>query len=186
MSMFEKYTESILGPREHLVYMARESKWVYFWYFVGTVFFLAGAPFVIRIMQDFFKIQWLNIWEILGYSWAIGLLIFYAFYAQHQTTELAITTQRVVYKTGFYAREAIEMNLYDVVNINISETGNTRMLGFGDIKINGAGTTIIAEDISDPLKFRKMLTLMQDPQANQEFVAGQQSTQYFNNSQTDS
>ena len=72
------------------------------------------------------------------------------------TTELAITTKRVIAKVGFIKRETIELNHTMVESINVSQGIFGRMFDFGTLSINGSGggkTPI--KSICSPLKFRK-------------------------------
>jgi len=74
---------------------------------------------------------------------------------RRNATEMAVTTRRVVIKTGLAARKTIEMLLSKVESIEVSETASGRMLGYGTIVVIGTGgTSEPFHKIAHPLEFR--------------------------------
>lgn len=72
------------------------------------------------------------------------------------TTELAVTSKRVIAKVGFIRRNTAELNHSKVESFNVDQSVLARIFGFGTVTINGTGggrTRI--PNISAPLKFRK-------------------------------
>src|ERR1700733_10660246 len=49
--------------------------------------------------------------------------------------ELAVTTQRVVFKRGVIARETEEVRLTAIETIDLHQTTWGRLLGFGDVRV---------------------------------------------------
>lgn len=79
---------------------------------------------------------------------------------RRNATEMAVTTRRVVIKTGIAARKTIEMLLNKVESIEVSETAGGRMLGYGTIVVIGTGgTSEPFERIAHPLEFRSQVQL---------------------------
>jgi len=77
---------------------------------------------------------------------------------RRNTTEMAVTTRRVVIKTGLAARKTIEMLLNKVESIEVSETAGGRMLGYGTIVLIGTGgTSEPFHKIAHPLEFRSQV-----------------------------
>ena len=73
-------------------------------------------------------------------------------------TEMAVTTRRVVIKTGLAARKTIEMLLSKVESIEVSETAGGRLLGYGTIVVIGTGgTSEPFHKIAHPLEFRSQV-----------------------------
>jgi uncharacterized membrane protein YdbT with pleckstrin-like domain len=79
---------------------------------------------------------------------------------RRNATEMAVTTRRVVIKTGLAARKTVEMLLNKVESIEVSETTLGRMLGYGTIVVIGTGgTSEPFEKIAHPLEFRSQVQL---------------------------
>jgi uncharacterized membrane protein YdbT with pleckstrin-like domain len=77
---------------------------------------------------------------------------------RRNATEMAVTTRRVVIKTGLAARKTIEMLLGKVESIEVSETASGRMLGYGTIVLIGTGgTSEPFHKIAHPLEFRSQV-----------------------------
>jgi hypothetical protein len=84
-----------------------------------------------------------------------GLIVIFAGSLRRSATEMAVTTRRVVVKTGLASRRTIEMLLNKVETIEVSEPGMGRMLGYGSITIIGTGgTSEQFHKIAKPLLFR--------------------------------
>lgn len=72
------------------------------------------------------------------------------------TTELAVTTKRVIAKVGFISRSTVELNHGKVESLNVEQSILGRIFGFGTIVVNGTGggkTPI--PSIEAPLEFRR-------------------------------
>jgi uncharacterized membrane protein YdbT with pleckstrin-like domain len=72
------------------------------------------------------------------------------------TTELAVTSKRVIAKIGLIRRSTIELNHNKVESFNIDQSIFGRIFGFGTLIVNGTGggKTPIS-NIDDPLEFRR-------------------------------
>jgi len=72
------------------------------------------------------------------------------------TTELAITSKRVIAKVGLIRRNTVELNHSKVESFNIDQSIFGRIFGFGTLIVNGTGggkTPI--PSIDNPLEFRR-------------------------------
>ncbi len=59
-------------------------------------------------------------------------------------------------KSGWFNRDAYEMNLSKVESVNVNQTFMGRMLGYGSISIIGTGGSRESfHNITDPVKFKK-------------------------------
>jgi len=75
------------------------------------------------------------------------------------TTELAVTDRRVIYARGFIKRQSVEMNMRQIESIDVDQSAFGRLLDFGTVTINGAGTTHEPiRNIDQPLVFRNAVT----------------------------
>ena len=74
-------------------------------------------------------------------------------------TELAVTDQRVIYKTGLLARHTLEMNRARVESVTVDQTVLGRVFGYGTVTVRGVGSALEPiREINDPLTFRSHLT----------------------------
>jgi hypothetical protein len=84
-----------------------------------------------------------------------GLIVILAGSIRRNATEMAVTTRRVVVKTGLASRRTIEMLLNKVETIEVSEPGMGRIFGYGSITMIGTGGTSEGfHKIGHPLEFR--------------------------------
>lgn len=86
----------------------------------------------------------------------LGALSLFRALIKKMSTELAVTTKRVIAKVGFVKRDTIELNHSKVESFNVDQSILGRIFGFGTIVINGTGggKTPIPE-IDSPLDFRR-------------------------------
>jgi len=93
------------------------------------------------------------IFGLLGLSSALRAFI------RRATTELAVTDQRVIYKTGLLARHTLEMNRARVESVTVDQTLLGRVFGYGTVTVRGVGSAFEPiRNISDPLTFRTYIT----------------------------
>ncbi len=86
----------------------------------------------------------------------IGLIFLIKAWVRYKTTELAITTKRVIVKFGFIRRSTVEININKVESIQVDQEILGRMFNFGTLIIAGAGTPQAPiPGISEPMEFRK-------------------------------
>ena len=93
------------------------------------------------------------IFALLGLSSALRAFI------RRASTELAVTDQRVIYKTGLLARHTLEMNRGKVESVAVDQTLLGRLFGYGTVTVRGIGSALEPiRNINDPLGFRSHLT----------------------------
>lgn len=93
----------------------------------------------------------------------IGLVFLGIAYVKYKTTELAITTRRVIAKFGFVSRRTVELNIQKVESIQVEQTVMGRLLDYGTLVISGGGNPQAPiPGISDPIAFRKAFIEAQD------------------------
>ena len=88
----------------------------------------------------------------------IGLLFLLAAWIDSITTELAVTTKRVISKRGLISRKTVELNLAKVEAIGVNQSILGRILGYGTVTVVGTGGT--KEPflyIASPLEFRRVV-----------------------------
>lgn len=109
------------------------------------------------------KISW---WSQLGVIiiglfltlfYGIGLIILIYVLIKVKTTELALTSQRMIAKIGFISRNTVELRLEKVESLSIHQNFDGRILGYGTIVIKGTGgTQTPIPSIKNPMGFRKI------------------------------
>lgn len=77
-------------------------------------------------------------------------------YVHKHSSEHVVTTRKVVYKQGFISVDSVEINLDHIDGVKVKQTVLDRLIGRGDILINGIGLEQIEIlKIADPGAFRK-------------------------------
>lgn len=135
------YVTDSLGPGETVVHEASIHWIVYFWPLVGALVGLAAAivfpPYGLVVLAV--TLLWLAV------AWFMS-----------RTTELAVTSRKVVAKWGFIARSTIEQRLEKVDSVSVDQTFLGRVLDFGNVTIHGTGINATPiKMIADPLAFRR-------------------------------
>lgn len=89
----------------------------------------------------------------------LGLIAWIAAAIRRVSTELAVTDQRVIYKTGVIARHTLEMNRSKVESVDVDQSIPGRLFGYGTVVLRGTGGSLEPmQAISDPLAFRSHVT----------------------------
>jgi uncharacterized membrane protein YdbT with pleckstrin-like domain len=79
------------------------------------------------------------------------------------STELVVTSKRVVAKRGLVQRQTFEMLHKKVESISVHQTILGRILGYGDVVIHGTGGgQELIPGIASPLKFRNAAMAQSD------------------------
>jgi uncharacterized membrane protein YdbT with pleckstrin-like domain len=79
------------------------------------------------------------------------------------TTELAVTTRRVVAKRGLIRRDTFEMLHRRVESIAVHQTIGGRLLGYGTLVLHGTGGGLeTIPTVADPLAFRNAAMAQSD------------------------
>ena len=78
-------------------------------------------------------------------------------FIQRTTTELAVTSRRVLAKFGLISRKTIELNHTQVESCNLEQSVLGRLLGYGNLTFVGTGgATNEIKYIDRPLRFRNI------------------------------
>ncbi|ABL65432.1 PH domain-containing protein [Chlorobium phaeobacteroides] len=101
--------------------------------------------------------------ELSSAAWYFGVAVliaavwfFVEAFVKRQSTELAVTSKRVIAKFGFIRRSTMEMNHSKVESFHVEQSLLGRILRFGTLSIKGTGGGITPiAGIGDPLGFRR-------------------------------
>jgi len=95
----------------------------------------------------------------IGLAVAAVLFLHAAF--KRWTTELSVTTHRVIYKRGFIWRHTVEMNMDKIETVNVNQSIMGRILSYGTIHVLGTGQGGIESlrGIGSPITVRNAITV---------------------------
>ncbi len=149
------YVNSVLQPGETVKVIGR----LHWTIFVRSV--LLGAVGVALLMYGGQEATQMG--KIVTYvGWlalAIAAALFLAAWFKRSTSELSVTTHRVIYKRGFIWRHTVEMNMDKVETVNVDQSIMGRILGYGTIHVLGTGQGIESlHGIGSPIAVRTAIT----------------------------
>ena len=105
----------------------------HWWYFVEAAVALAGAVVfgIVAIIADWpSAVRWVAVVLIIGFAvWLV------ARYVKWLTTNFVITSDRVIFRHGVFAKSGIEIPLERVNSVHFSQGIIERILGAGDLLI---------------------------------------------------
>jgi uncharacterized membrane protein YdbT with pleckstrin-like domain len=97
----------------------------------------------------------------LAYLWWLALiaLIWFGLVALHmQTTQFAVTNQRVALKRGWLTLSTQELAVSNIEEVRVEQTLVGRLFGFGRVLVTGTGEGVIAfPPMGRPIRFRQAI-----------------------------
>jgi len=91
-------------------------------------------------------------------------LLLYA-YLKIRSTEMGITSKRVIRKSGVIMRDTAEIRLSKVESVSVKQGFLGRIFGYGDVVISGSGgNDAVMKGVRDPLAFRARVDQACDPE----------------------
>lgn len=168
------YVQQSLSPGEELIHVGH-FHWMYtltavmaiFWGFLGCVLVIAGAIYVQNYVgQGFYSNNLLGMIREthpavrLGafFIFIMGLMRFAQMMVIRATTEIAVTTSRLIYKRGLVARYVGEMSVDRIEGVNVLQSILGRILNYGRIMVRGMGVgEVILPPLANPIAFRKAI-----------------------------
>lgn len=177
--------EILMGARFHWMYTLQAVFWIMFGLAGGIAIGYGGVwweinshirdyypdipPELYQMAWDqtveekggYLKILWgLN--PILRFS-ILGLFVLGLFFFAHMmivkaTTEIAITTERLIYKKGLIARHVGELNIDRIEGVSVRQGALARIFGYGIVIIRGMGVgEVTLPPIEAPIEFRRAI-----------------------------
>ena len=87
-------------------------------------------------------------------------------YLRVRHTELGVTNKRVISKTGIISRKSEEMKLTSIEMVEIDQSILGRMLGYGNIKVSGRGSSdVLFRNVDDPMGVKRAIESVSNPVA---------------------
>lgn len=168
------YVQQSLTPGEELIHVGH-FHWIYtvsallniVWGVVGCIFVIAaaiwfkanyGAPFasesILGMIKETHPLVRMGAFMVLVF----GLLRFATMMMIKASTEIAVTSSRLIYKRGLVARSVGEMSIDRIEGVNVLQSVTGRMLDYGRIMVRGMGVgEVLLPELADPLSFRKAI-----------------------------
>jgi hypothetical protein len=93
----------------------------------------------------------------------LGTAVLAAGVVTWRSTEIVVTTRRVLIKSGILNRRTVELLLSKIERVDVTETVAGRVFGFGKVVLRGTGGTPESFDrIASPLEFRRQIQAQVD------------------------
>lgn len=92
------------------------------------------------------------------FAFILGVLRFAQMMVIKASTEIAVTTSRLIYKRGLVARYVGEMSIDRIEGVNVLQTILGRVFGYGRLMVRGMGVgEVVLPPLANPIAFRKAI-----------------------------
>ncbi len=151
------YVKKTLAPGEEYLYRAHFN-WTYDfqswgWLLLGAV---PALFWILSLSLADGQAMGRTFWLFAGAALAAGTVICLTRYVHKWTTVIAVTSVRMVLKTGMIARAAHEVMLDEIEEVLVRQSFLGRILGYGVIKVRGTGEAIVEFPvIGKPMRVRQ-------------------------------
>ena len=145
------YVQTVLQPGETIAY---ESKISWTTYIPGVLILIAAIAVYVVLKELITSVSWpANAGGLI--LLLVGLFILGRAWFERWTTEIAITTRRIILKRGFIRRDTAEMHMDKVESVDVNQSFFGRVLDYGDVTVRGTGAGLETLRLIDaPLAFR--------------------------------
>jgi len=126
------YPKKLLNDGEELVLDLRP----HWWYFSKHI--LSAIPLFLLLLLVW-KLNNGITWVVLGLIWLAWALWLAGKFVQWNYTHFVVTTDRVIFRTGAFAKHGVEIPMDRISNINFHQGIWERIIGAGDLEIESAG-----------------------------------------------
>lgn len=94
------------------------------------------------------------LWPVLG----LGIIMFINMMIRYHTTEIGVTTNRFIKKTGWIRLDTNEIALQNIEGVRVNQSILGRILGYGIVIVEGTGVDAVkTPPISDPIDLRRAI-----------------------------
>jgi uncharacterized membrane protein YdbT with pleckstrin-like domain len=152
------YVDKNLGPDETIRYSASVSLWKYWFSLLVGAFLGLGALLGLAASLSsktgggFFGPKF----EAVILLIALGVIAWPLI--ARKSTELVITSKRLIAKFGVTSTQSIEIRFERIETVRVNQSLMGRILNYGDIVVTGTGSTFDPiPNISKPMQFRAAL-----------------------------
>lgn len=175
----------VMQGRFHWIYMIGAALWIVIGVFLCAGIMIGGVVWDVRmgieaaypgLPDHLFWRGWDNVVASSGGYMAIirdmhvilrasafvvlilGILLFAHMIMVRATTEIAVTSQRLVLKEGIVSRNVDEMSVDRIESVHVIQSVIGRIFNFGTVMVRGMGIgEIVLPPLADPIAFRNAL-----------------------------
>lgn len=177
--------EILMGARFHWMYTLHAIMWIMLFLAFGIAIGYAGIWWdvsqqvrllypnlppeyfdqawhqVVVAQGGYLKILW-GLHPLLRFG-ILGLFVLGLFFFAHMmiikaTTEIAVTSERIIYKKGLISRNVGELNIDRIEGVSVRQDFFGRIFNFGRILIRGMGVgEVLLPPIEAPIEFRRAI-----------------------------
>jgi uncharacterized membrane protein YdbT with pleckstrin-like domain len=148
------YLDRILQPNEQVVATGRKH-----WIIYGPGVAALIPALVLLGLKDLAGGAAFAMVVLAGLVAIFAFVLLFREWFEQWTTEIVVTSKRVVYKRGFISRYTREMNMEKIESVAVDQNLLGRLLGYGTIDIRGTGAGIEQlRGIAAPLAVRNAIT----------------------------
>jgi len=149
------YIQRSLGDGERVVTIAR-----FHWLYTLRAWLALIVPLLVLVATlvyaDEMVREGLAIFAVALF--VVGLVAFFTMMIRKWTTEIGITSHRLVRKTGFISLKTEEVALPNIEGVKVSQGLLGRVFGYGTLRIEGTGDDYVdIPNIDDPVGFRRAI-----------------------------
>ena len=148
--MKKQYTNETLVKGEKVIENVGPSRWMFYTMILngvgGTIFVF--APFFSTSTMSYFLPAIGLFFIVCSISGAIT----------YYTSEFALTTKKVLAKSGLISRSTDELQLKKIEGCDVKQGIIERMLGYGSVVLSGTGSQkVVFEGVDNPLTIKKLI-----------------------------
>ncbi|MDB5986384.1 MAG: rane-flanked domain protein [Nevskia sp.] len=151
------YVEKNLLPGETIVHKGRVH-WIVYGKSIGLI--IVGLLLMYPWSQD---AGFSKLWIFGAVALLLAVVVAIPAAIRALTTELVVTSRRVVAKRGIVRRDTFEMLHRRVESISVHQSIAGRLLGYGTLELHGTGGGLeTIPTVADPLGFRNAAMAQSD------------------------
>jgi len=149
------YVERVLQPGEEVRHHA-ELHWILYLPGIVVLILCFAVLYVARSVERG-EGFWLAVAAVLG---AVAVILVFQAWFKRWITEIAVTNRRIIFKTGFIARNTNEMQMDKVESVRVDQSILGRLFNYGDILVLGTGKGEFTRlrTIAAPIDMRNKIT----------------------------
>ncbi|HEY3639172.1 MAG TPA: PH domain-containing protein [Rhizomicrobium sp.] len=152
------YIDRVLQPGETVRYS-------------GTLHWVIFLPGLVLVVFGVVGLLTMLIWPgaghifrtfyiVFGLASVFGVMHLLSAWVRQQTTEIAVTNHRIIYKIGLVSRRSVEMNMDKVESVDVNQDIFGRLFDYGTVTIRGTGAGLEPLiTIASPLALRNAITV---------------------------
>jgi uncharacterized membrane protein YdbT with pleckstrin-like domain len=149
-----RYPERLLTPDEQIVHQFRPH-WKVLLPAFGWALLMAGVVGIAFAALQDRRETWMP-WTVLGIAVVLWLVLSAKALLDWVFTNYVLTSERIIVRKGMIARSGTEIPLENINNVLFNQRVLERMLGYGDVIVESAGSMgqSVLDNIPDPEAFQ--------------------------------